>query len=446
MSDETIRQYQIGKGRTRPPYLPRSIVCSNCTAPVSLYSERSQLVVCDSCGSQLDLTTEELQILGKVKKESSLTLDLGTQFVWEDVRYKIIGRLILKDNWGDNSFDYLLFHPFRGTRWLSEYEGSFTLNEVSHVMPKSDPFVCKEGVSIKTHDGKDWRCTEEGVLKIIYVDGALPWIAKTGDTHKYVEFANSKDRKLIFEAEQSLSYTSEMEFGVSRKLSKAEMNTALGRKLRVASTSGSSVSTVPPIWRTITKVMAVCTFIFFLLKIFSSSSEMVGDIGFEANDLNQEMVSKSFSITTIDKPIRLDCMAAIDNGWMALNMAIVEVPEPISERETYMELLQRESDLAAEKRSKVVHIINTDISYYHGYEGGESWSEGSTYNELLVMFPKAGEYRIMASAVSNSGNTESADKASHSLYIRVFQNVELIRYYVLMVFLSIFVFFHVRNL
>ena len=434
-----MEQFSIGSGRTRPPYTPRRIKCASCEAPVSLYSEQSQLVVCGFCGSQLELSGEELHVLGKGSTNAQITLDLGVEFTWKAVKYKIIGRIVFVDGWGDNSTDYLLFHPLQGSRWLSEYDGTYSISEVSRVMPVENPFGCTKGSALETHDGQKWRCLESGTMRITYVDGALPWVARIGDTHNYVEFANKKDKTQIFEAQQSQTNTSEMEFGIARSLNRGQVRKALGQDKGLSIAKEPAQSTGGSSLRSIVRVVAVLSILFHAYRLIAASNDPITRMEFAADQLNQEMLSPSFDVTSIEKPVELICRSSVDNAWMALDIAIVEIKGSASDYQSYEEVLQQEAAFSEDLRSQVVFVTSTDISYYHGYEGGESWSEGSQEQHILVKFPKTGTYRIMAHAISGTGST--ARQANHSVGIQVAQNVEMLRYYLMTLLLSVIVFF-----
>jgi hypothetical protein len=76
-----------------------------------------------------------------------------------------------------------------------------------------------------------------------------------------------------------------------------------------------------------------------------------------------------------------------------------------------------------------------DISYYHGYSGGESWSEGSTSESELLMFPEAGNYRILLQGVSGVGE-QSVHTMQTSVKVNIYKNANTVRYYFLMLALS----------
>ena len=65
----------------------------------------------------------------------------------------------------------------------------------------------------------------------------------------------------------------------------------------------------------------------------------MGSFAFEAEELNAGVVSASFSVTDIQKPVEIVCSSAVDNAWLALDIAILETKQSASNSETYVQLL-----------------------------------------------------------------------------------------------------------
>lgn len=122
---------------------------------------------------------------------------------------------------------------------------------------------------------------------------------------------------------------------------------------------------------------------------------MVFSEQFLKEELTTEVYSEPFKIPTDDNVIKITAYCALDNAWMDFQFALVQ------DNET------------------VCHVDGMDISYYHGYEGGESWSEGSRKSSAYFKVPKAGNYRLLTHAVSARGNAMTARKAEHDVKITV---------------------------
>ncbi len=234
----TDTQFTIGENRTRPPYLPQTIRCPSCNAPVTIYSEKSQLVVCNSCGQQLDLSQEELVALGKPDTQSDFDADLHQDFIWDSVKYKIIARMRFQDRWNDFTDEYLLFHPFHGTKWVSisewkegeEYGVEYSISVDEHSRALEDPFQMENNQKIRTGDKCVWIKESESEMLLVYVDGALPWLAKAGDRIQAIEYIKAGDKKNFLTAEKTTLGSTEVEYSFSKKIYRSHFLKALGQE------------------------------------------------------------------------------------------------------------------------------------------------------------------------------------------------------------------------
>ena len=219
-----MTQFSIGSNRTRPPYTIKTLRCPSCSSPLQMYSERSQLIVCDFCGERLDCSEEDLIALGKVEKSAKppFSLNLHSEYYWEDVKYKVIARMRFLDQYRDRSDEYLLFHPFHGTRWLSFYYGEDgverSISMPKRVLARSISNQFRQPQYLTTEDGERWILDESGSVRLEYVDGALPWKAVIGDTHQVAEYINQKDRNQYLSVEWNRS---QVEYTYSQKIPKS---------------------------------------------------------------------------------------------------------------------------------------------------------------------------------------------------------------------------------
>lgn len=85
---------------------------------------------------------------------------------------------------------------------------------------------------------------------------------------------------------------------------------------------------------------------------------------------------------------------------------------------------------------QVIHVTDQDLSYYHGSDGGESWSEGSRKSSQYVMIDQAGSYRLLIKAVSGRGNANTAVNSDLPLRVRVIEGAKRKLWLVLMSVLS----------
>jgi hypothetical protein len=119
---------------------------------------------------------------------------------------------------------------------------------------------------------------------------------------------------------------------------------------------------------------------------------------FQASDLNGEVLSRAFVVTDPDSVLKVVLASrGLDNAWMAVDVGVVQGEDT------------------------VIHVTDEDIEYYHGVEGGESWSEGSRKTAHYVRVPEAGSHRLLLHAVSARGNASTASSCEHGLSVEVLE-------------------------
>ncbi len=103
--------------------------CPACAAPVELRAQGlTTTAVCGSCGTMLDTSTPDLKRIGKVA-ETTLKLmpllPIGRRGTFRNETWEVIGFMRREDQWSA-WFEYLLFNPWQGFRWLVNFNGHWT--------------------------------------------------------------------------------------------------------------------------------------------------------------------------------------------------------------------------------------------------------------------------------------------------------------------------------
>ena len=169
----------------------RALSCPACGGAVELRMPGlAQVAVCGSCGSVLDARHPSLEVIQRFQAALDRIcprIPLGSRGQWRDARYEVVGyqeRRIAVDGlayvWGE----YVLFNPYRGFRYLTEYAGHWndvvTLRAVPDTggarvfgMGTSRPSAASGGVH--------YRHFQHAEAETIAVLGELPWQARVGD-------------------------------------------------------------------------------------------------------------------------------------------------------------------------------------------------------------------------------------------------------------------------
>ena len=389
---------QIGTGRPRPALTPRTFGCDNCGASLEYKDERAVMISCSSCGSthQVDGDNAVLVQSGQGGTRIRFELDLGHVVNLPEGRYEVAARVRYRADDDDDddprTYMYYLYSPRRKGLWFSVYNGEFDLSWKTFTLPAANPFH-EDGFS--TLDGRSWKTSERGQAIVEYVDGALPFMLKTGDRWDYVECEGKGGQ--TYEVNRALG-ASELDFTEGRTLSRFEAFKAVGdeEQARVARNI-EAILKPAPLWAiglsTAVCVAALLVSIGLMLVAIDS-----GQVTFDTtiSHTGPEAISKPFELEA--GLTRVEVRAPqLSNAWVYTQLALVN------------------------SNDNVIHVDEAAGEYYFGYEGGESWSEGNSDPSLYWHVPEAGSYRLLVSSVGGYGNdpTGSADLPS-TLRIMVF--------------------------
>ena len=128
-------------GDATPVVRARSLSCPSCGATVAVRSFGHAInVVCQSCRTLLDANDAGVKILQQFKDAVKFEplIPLGTRGKIGKVPLEVIGfqiRQIEVDGTKYRWAEYLLFNPYQGFRYLTEYAGHWNLVSTLHSLP-----------------------------------------------------------------------------------------------------------------------------------------------------------------------------------------------------------------------------------------------------------------------------------------------------------------------
>ncbi len=162
--------------------------CPNCGGALTIRTFGQTLsVVCPQCLSILDAKDPNLQILqkGQTQHRENVLIPLGTRGKLGADTYEAIGfqvRTVDDDGEPDSWREYLLFNPYKGFRYLTEYNGHW--NDVKTVQGLPIPLNASGRMVKYVGRGlnQNFKLISTAKATTTYVLGEFPWQVRTGET------------------------------------------------------------------------------------------------------------------------------------------------------------------------------------------------------------------------------------------------------------------------
>lgn len=344
------------------------VPCYNCNTVTELEVGFEVVnFVCPSCHS-LYLADKEGQLRLKSKFKSAINdfiFKIGEKGILKGSEYTVTGALIKKvyGGGGYHWTEYILRNEAGDFVYLSESDGNWIF-----LTEMEETFDVKKYPKSITYNGSSMYLYSYTAADIENAQG-------------YFDFQLSTNKVNLIEYIQpplmiSIEKMNNVETAfLGEYISKGEIKKAFPN---IELPYQTGVNIVRPFYFDLTNTAVIfCVFILMILSanwyIYKDQSEQVilnKAIAF--SDFNdKEFTSESFVLKGGSAPMTIKVATDVDNSWANVNVALVNEK---TNDETY---------------------ASKDIEYYHGYEDGESWSEGSSSEEFNICGVKQGKYHLL---------------------------------------------------
>ena len=359
------------------------VSCPHCGGPLELRApDKTERVTCPNCNSLLDVNQGKLQFLKSLEPPSFQPLiPIGSTGDVPEGKMTVIGamqRSVTIEGVQYFWSEYLLYNPQIGFRWLVDSDDHW--NYVRAVPPGE----ILESAKYASYQGKNYRIFQDAQCRVECVLGEFYWKVEAGEQVRGVDYVAAP---YMLSKEESRVYISDPEKPSGQKRVAGEINWSLGTYVTVPQIEKAfSVKDLPRpsniapnqpykhwwIYKYWIAFIALLLVAGFIALVTSGSTKDVFEQSVTFQPLPNEDGTQVFFSQPFDlagrRNIRIVGESPVDNTWVYL-----------------------EGDLINDETG-VVQSFPIDISYYHGVEDGESWTEGAQSDSAYTSAMPGGRY------------------------------------------------------
>lgn len=353
----------------------RTLACPNCGGSVTVRAaDRTVNVVCQHCRSVLDARTPALELLQSYESrlEHTPKIPLGTAGTLGGHEWEVIGFQVrsIRAEGRDYPWDeYLLFSPSRGFLYLTEYQGHWNRGETVRGVPTAMRGT-RPGATL---DGRSFKHFQRAQAETTFVLGEFPWEVRGGDTVTVSDFVAPP---YMLSSEETADETT---WTLSEYVPGTEIWKAFGLEGAPPSPRGVYANQPRPAGTRVGSTWAAALVLIILLTVLamarytSGGRAVSGEQRFDYDpslpEEQQAQVIGPLELGGRTSSVEVDVGASLENEWAYFDFSLAD---------------------SAGRATQ----FGKELSYYHGVENSERWSEGSRRGSVRIPSVPPGRYLL----------------------------------------------------
>jgi hypothetical protein len=275
----------------------------------------------------LDTSTPEVRILQEVQSRQRIqpTIPLGTRGTIQGTQYEVIGFQVREvdaggDTWSWN--EYLLFNPWKGFRYLTEYQGHWNFVHTETAVPSAGK---QRGRFAAAFGGRNYVLFDRMTAETAYVVGEFPWRVSVGDSVACQDFV-SPPYMLSSESTAGETTWSSAEYIPGHEIWKAfglagSPPVAYGIFANQPSPyHGAGAAWKAWLWLNVALIAIVIVFAIVspAQQVFNDNYEFAPRAGNEPS-----FVTRPFTLAGRDSNVQLKIHTDLSNSWAYFNLSLI---------------------------------------------------------------------------------------------------------------------------
>ncbi|MFL6248848.1 MAG: DUF4178 domain-containing protein [Thermoanaerobaculia bacterium] len=365
--------------------------CPNCGGALELRApDQAERIWCPYCGAGLDVTRGKLKMFGLLKKKRvEPAIPLGSSGTIEGDVYVISGFMQRAVKFDIEYYwtEYLLYNRAKGYRWLVHSDDHWSFVTPLRPGEVQDPSTVSYIAKSVYYDGRTYKLFQEATAKVTYVVGEFYWRVAVGesvDTVDYIAPPFGISKEVTTSGARELSY-SHARYMFTDEVAQAFNVRDLTRPTIVGPMQPFTGPRLGKTWVTMLMLLLLTAIVLAVLLPGRTLLEQTIDAAAapvtEGMPANARMIFTDPFTLTGEHNVQVRGLADVDNSWLYV-----------------------EGDLVDEQTGRY-EFFELPIEYYHGVDGGESWSEGSRTRRAYLAAPPKGKYTLALGVQWQEGQT-----------------------------------------
>jgi hypothetical protein len=371
-----------------PPVKPqvKALNCPNCGAALVVRSFNTAVtIICEGCHSILDAKDPNLQILQRFKvatDEDKPLIPLGTRGKIRGVDYEVIGferRTIHVDGIPYSWHEYVLFNPYKGFRYLTEYNGHWNDVSILKALPEVLPYASPPKVK---YLGETYRHFQTAQAGTTFVLGEFPWQVRVGEATDVTDYV-SPPRVISSEMTGGEVTWSMGEYMSGKDVWKAfRLPGSPPEAVGVYENQPSPLSAeTRNIWATFAGFLLVLVVMMIGFDLAARNEQVfTGYYKYNSNQRGEaSFVTDDFEVKGHTSNVEVTTSTDVNNRWIYLNYALIN------------------------EATGQAFDFGREVSYYHGYDSDGAWSEGKANDSVAIPKVPPGRYYLRVEPEGDPG-------------------------------------------
>ncbi|WP_375443915.1 DUF4178 domain-containing protein [uncultured Fibrella sp.] len=402
---------------------PDTVTCPNCQHELTYYDPNSSFYACPACHAFFKAEYEQRPQI--IQKASNATpgggppvLAIGSEGYLRGEWVRVTGYMLKQEKGTSYRWrEYMLLLKDGTPRQLAEFNGHWMWIE-----PAANPYT------ISVHNGKsyvinnagdDYRIYARYTAELLNAIGEFDWNILE-DERLTIEEYIAPPRMLVNEKNSVQNEWYEADYLTGKEVAKA-FDIALDKLPDTYGVGAIQPNTFAEKWPVILRLTLLAAIVAIGIHVINigfrpsstvhqetlSTIALVPATGYDAN---QRAIDSATIAQTQPTPKMVRTQSFTVKGPTALDL---EFKADVNN--TWVEFA---TELVNEQTNQR-YIFTEAVEYYHGYEGGESWSEGGTENSATLSKIPSGQYHVEITPYTQYGQ-------QLSFSVKVGQNTSLI--------------------